>query len=148
MRRKSFKGADCPVARALDVIGDWWSLLIIRDAFDGISRFSDFQINLGIAKNILSERLQMLVERGVLEVTPASDGSAFQEYRLTEMGNDLFYIIVTIRQWGERHLFNPKEKHSILIEKANGVPVQTIKLKGKDGSRLKPSDTLVKKVKR
>ena len=96
MKRKSFREAECPVARTLDAIGDWWSLLIIRDAFDGISRFSQFQQNLGIAKGMLTTRLRDLVEAGVLGLAPASDGSAYQEYVLTEKGRRLFLVIVSL----------------------------------------------------
>ncbi len=73
----------CPVARSLNVIGDRWSLLIVRDAFDGMRRFSDFQRNLGMARNVLADRLRRLVKAGILDMQPASDGSAYQEYVLT-----------------------------------------------------------------
>lgn len=101
MKRKSLEDAQCPVARTLDVIGDWWSLLIVRDAFDGVSRFSEFQKGLGMAKNILSTRLRTLVAHGILEIAPASDGSAYQEYILTDKGRALFPVIVGLRQWGK-----------------------------------------------
>lgn len=86
MKRKSLQGAACPVARTLDLIGDWWSLLIIRDALDGIRRFSDFQKNLDIAKNMLSARLKALVVQGIMQTVPAADGGAYKEYVLTERG--------------------------------------------------------------
>ncbi len=104
MKRTGFAKADCPVARALDAIGDWWSLLIVRDAFDGLRRFGDFQKNLGIAKGMLTTRLRTLVELGVLEQVAASDGSAYHEYVLTKRGHDLFPVVVGLRQWGEAHL--------------------------------------------
>src|SRR5271154_4427394 len=89
MRRKNLDGAICPIARTLDVIGDWWSLLIVRDAFLGKRRFGEFQTSLGLAKNILSTRLRKLVSHGILEARPASDDSAYQEYALTEKGRSL-----------------------------------------------------------
>src|SRR5947208_3919195 len=92
--RKSLSGNYCPSARSLDVIGDWWSLLIVRDAFDGLTRFGEFQKSLGIAKNILAQRLRTLVERGILASVPAANGGAHQEYRLTDMGRDLFPVMV------------------------------------------------------
>ena len=104
-KRKSMQDDACPVARSLDLVGDRWSMLIVRDAFDGISRFSDFQRNLGVAKNILSDRLSALVEEGVLTVQPASDGTSYQQYVLTPKGESLFPVVVALRQWGERHLF-------------------------------------------
>src|SRR4030088_1267126 len=101
MRHKSFKANLCPVARSLDTIGEWWSLLIVRDALTGTRRFSDFQKSLGLAKNVLSARLKKLVARGIMERVPASDGSAYQEYALTQKGRELFPVIVALRQWGE-----------------------------------------------
>src|SRR3981081_1497072 len=101
MQRKSMKAAACPMARTLDLVGEWWSLLILRDAFAGKRRFSEFQRNLGLAKNILSDRLRKLVDNKILKVVPASDGSAFHEYVLTEKGESLFTILVALRQWGE-----------------------------------------------
>ena len=99
VKRTSFEEAACPVARSLDAIGDGWSLLIVRDAFDGLRRFGEFQKNLGMAKNILSDRLRTLTAHGILEAAPASDGSAYQEYVLTEKGRGLFPVIVGLRQW-------------------------------------------------
>jgi DNA-binding HxlR family transcriptional regulator len=83
MRRTSLEGDDCPVARSLDVIGDWWSLLIIRNAMVGTRRFSAFQKSLGIAKNMLAARLRTLVANGILDVVPASGGGTRHEYVLT-----------------------------------------------------------------
>src|SRR6266481_6568857 len=110
MRRKSLQDAICPMARALDTIGDWWSLLIIRDAMLGVRRFSDFQANLGLAGNILSARLKKLVACDIMEQVPAANGSAYQEYALTKKGRDLFPVIVALRQWGEGYLFSRGEK--------------------------------------
>ena len=84
MKRTRLENSCCPIARSLDVIGDWWSLLIVRDALRGVRRFSEFQKNLGIAKNMLAGRLKMLVDEGILRLQPASDGSAWQEYVLTD----------------------------------------------------------------
>src|SRR5260370_14460718 len=106
MRHKSFKAHLCPVARSLDTIGEWWSLLIVRDALTGTRRFSDFQKRLGLAKNVLSARLKKLVACGIMEQVPASDGSAYREYALTPKGRELFPVIVALRQWGESHLFS------------------------------------------
>jgi len=145
MKRTGFAKADCPVARALDAIGDWWSLLIIRDAFDGVRRFGDFQKNLGIAKGMLAARLRKLVELDVLELVPASDGSAYQEYALTRKGRDLFHVVVSLRQWGEAHLYARGEAHSTLLDQV-GQPVGRLTLLSKGGNPLKWSDTRVRKV--
>jgi DNA-binding HxlR family transcriptional regulator len=146
-KRKSLKSASCPVARSLDVIGDRWSMLIIRDAFDGMRRFGEFQKSLGVAKNILADRLHTLVEEGVLEAAPASDGTAYQEYLLTAKGRGLFLVVVGLRQWGEDYLFSKGEPHSRLMERSSGKPVQKMELRSRDGTLLEPDDTVVKKLK-
>ena len=110
----------CPVARSVQLIGDRWALLIIREAFDGVKRFSDFQKNLNVAKNILSDRLAKLIDAQILKNQPASNGSAYLEYVLTEQGYALFPIIVALRQWGEQFLFAEDQPHSILLEKNTG----------------------------
>lgn len=136
----------CPVARCIDAIGDRWSLLIVRDAFDGVRRFGDFQRSLGVARNILSDRLRKLVDGGVLEMQAASDGTAYQEYVLTQMGLSLFPVVVALRQWGERYLFAGNEPHSELIDKRSGQPVAFMAPVLQDGSALQPEDTIVRKV--
>ena len=143
VKRTSHKHASCPVARPLDAIGDWWSLLIVRDAFDGLRRFGEFQKNLGLAKNILSARLRNLVEHGILETVPASDGSAYQEYVLTGKGRGLFPVLVALRQWGEEFCFEPKEPHVRLVDRKRGKPVRKLELHSQDGRVLKPEDTVV-----
>ncbi|HIE4392023.1 TPA: winged helix-turn-helix transcriptional regulator [Serratia liquefaciens] len=146
MKRKSLEDAPCPVARTLDVIGDWWSLLIVRDAFDGVRRFSEFQKGLGMAKNILSTRLRTLVAQGIVEIAPASDGSAYQEYILTDKGRALFPVIVGLRQWGEDHLFAEQEAHSTLVESDSGQPIPRMTPTGSVGQTLTPLNTRVVKV--
>src|SRR5260370_16079666 len=123
MRHKSFKGTLCPVGGWLDTIGEWWSLLIVRDALSGVRRFSDFQKSLGLAKNILSARLKKLVACGIMEQVPASDGSGYQEYALTQKGRDLFPVIVALRQWGEGYLFaRGEERFQVLDERTRKPP--------------------------
>lgn len=136
----------CPVARAVDVVGDRWSLLIVRDAFDGVSRFGDFQSSLGIARNILTARLRTLESVGIVTTVPASDGSAYHDYVLTDAGRALFPVLLTLRQWGEDQLFRQREKHSQLVERASGKVVPKLSVKGSNGQLLQPEDTVVKKV--
>ncbi|MBK5558643.1 helix-turn-helix transcriptional regulator [Pseudomonas sp. TH05] len=142
VKRTRLQGAECPVARSLDAIGDWWSLLIVRDAFDGIRRFGEFQRNLGMAKNILAARLRTLVNHGIFQVVPASDGSAYQEYVLTEKGKGLFPLIIGLRQWGEAFFFEAGEAHSRVVDRENGQPVQALELRAADGRLLGPDDCL------
>lgn len=132
------------MARPLDAIGDWWSLLIIRDAFDGLRRFGEFQRSLGLAKNILSARLHNLVEHGIMDLVPASDGGPYQEYVLTEKGRGLFPVLVALRQWGEAFFFSPGEAHVLLVDKKSGFPVRKLELRSKDGRVLGPDDAVVR----
>jgi len=113
----------CPVARSVSVVGDRWALLIVRDAFDGVCRFGDFQRNLSVSKNILADRLRKLVDAGILQTQAASDGTSYQEYVLTEAGLSLFPLLVALRQWGEAHLFKRGERHSVLIDAETGKRV-------------------------
>lgn len=131
---------ECPVARTLEAIGDRWSLMIIRDAFDDIRRFSEFQKSLGVAKNILASRLKTLVEVGVFDVRPASDGSAYKEYVLTDKGREIFPVVVSMRQWGERFLFKPQETRSVLMDNESGQPLMPIDVRSSNGQKLGPSD--------
>ncbi|CAN1596969.1 winged helix-turn-helix transcriptional regulator [Pseudomonas mediterranea] len=140
--------SECPVARTLEAIGDRWALMIIRDAFDDVRRFSEFQKRLGLAKNILAVKLKMLVELGIFEVQPASDGSAYKEYVLTEMGRSVFPIVVSMRQWGERFLFNKGEHYSVLLDNDLSEPVETITVRSKVGRVLAAQDCHRRVVKR
>jgi DNA-binding HxlR family transcriptional regulator len=135
MKRTSFAKDSCPVARSVDAVGDWWSLLIVRDAFVGRRRFGEFQKSLGVAKNILADRLRKLVAEGVLEAVPASDGSAFKEYALTKKGRGLFLVIVALGQWGEGDscaAFRP-------VDRRTGRPVR-LELRSADGRKVDPDD--------
>jgi len=144
MKRTSLAGADCPIARALDVIGDWWSLLIIRDALLGRRRFGEFQKSLGLAKNILTTRLRTLVDRGILEMAPASDGSAYQEYVPTPKGRGIFPILVALRQWTEEFDEHPEEIATLLVDRDSGRPVKKLELRASDGRLLGIGDTTLK----
>jgi DNA-binding HxlR family transcriptional regulator len=93
----------CSVARALETIGDRWTMLIIRDAFLGMRRFEDFQRDLGVARNVLSDRLGRLVDDGILERSPYQERPERFEYRLTEKGIDLWPVLVSLMKWGDRH---------------------------------------------
>ena len=144
MKRTSLSGDECPIARALDALGDWWSLLIIRDALLGRRRFGEFQKSLGLAKNILTVRLRALVDQGILEVAPASDGSAYQEYVLTRKGRGIFQILVALRQWTEEFDARPQEIATILVDRDSGRPVKKLELHAQDGRLLAFADTTLR----
>src|SRR5947209_8566315 len=143
-KRTSLENAECPIARSLDVLGDWWSLLIIRDALLGRRRFGEFQKSLGLAKNILTMRLRTLVDQGLLEMAPASDGSAYQEYVPTPKGRGVFPIMVALRQWTEEFDEHPEEIATILVDREKGRPVKKLELHAQDGRFLDAADTALK----
>ncbi|MFE4108890.1 winged helix-turn-helix transcriptional regulator [Kosakonia sp. YIM B13611] len=140
MKRTRFEETFCPVARSLNIIGDWWSLLIVRDALAGVTRFGEFQKNLGIAKNMLTARLKLLVDEGILRTQPASDGSAWQEYVLTEKGRSLQTVLVALSQWGQEWLFDNGEPASVLVDNHTHSPLQKLALRAADGRELQPED--------
>jgi DNA-binding HxlR family transcriptional regulator len=102
MQRTSFAEMPCSIARTLDVVGEWWTLLIIRDVFNGIRRFDDLLEHLGISRNILTDRLNSLVDKGVLKRARYQERPARYEYRLTEKGLDLLPILLLMMRWGDR----------------------------------------------
>jgi len=144
VKRTCLANDGCPIARSLDVIGDWWSLLIIRDALFGRRRFGEFQKSLGLAKNILAQRLRKLVEQGILTMEPASDGSAYQEYLLTKKGRAIHPILVALRQWTEEFDERPDEIATILIDRERGRPVRKLALYSEDGRLLDAAGTALK----
>lgn len=101
-RRKSFEEMNCSLAQCLEVVGEWWSLLIVRDAFLGVSRFDEFEARLGIARNILTQRLQHLMDHGILEKVAYQDHPPRYDYRLTAKGRSLWHVVTAMRQWGDR----------------------------------------------
>jgi DNA-binding HxlR family transcriptional regulator len=144
VKRTSLAHDDCPIARSLDAIGDWWSMLIIRDALFGSRRFGEFQKNLGLAKNILTTRLRTLVDQDILTMAPASDGSAYQEYLLTPKGRGVFPILVALRQWSEEFDDHPENIATILVDKEKGRPVRKLELYSQDRRLLSAADTALK----
>jgi DNA-binding HxlR family transcriptional regulator len=103
VERKSFSDMHCSVAQCLEVVGEWWSMLILRDVFMGVTRFDQFQQRLGISRNILNQRLRRLVESGVLAKVPYRERPVRYDYRLTDKGRDLWPVLTAMRQWGDRH---------------------------------------------
>jgi DNA-binding HxlR family transcriptional regulator len=143
-KRKSFEQDVCPIARSIDAIGDWWSLLIVRNALLGCRRFGEFQASLGLAKNILAARLRKLVSRGIMKKVPAADGTAYSEYLLTEAGEKLHVPITALAQWGQDALFAPGERQSVLCDRRSGRPLPEIKLRDSDGRVLEASDIVLR----
>jgi DNA-binding HxlR family transcriptional regulator len=125
MQRKSFGDMTCPIARSLERVGEWWSILILRDAFAGVTRFDGFQKSLGIAPNMLTRRLNALVESGLLERHRYSERPPRDEYRLTERGRDFRPVLLALLAWGNRHFF-PDGANVILVDAATGEPADPV----------------------
>jgi DNA-binding HxlR family transcriptional regulator len=103
MERKSFSEMHCSVAQCLETVGEWWSLLIVRDAFLGVTRFDEFQQRLGISRGVLNQRLVRLVDTGILVKVPYSVRPPRHDYRLTDKGRDLWPVVTAMRQWGDKY---------------------------------------------
>ncbi|MDE2592836.1 MAG: helix-turn-helix transcriptional regulator [Burkholderiales bacterium] len=143
MRRTSFSDMSCPIARSLDLIGEWWSLLIIREAFWGTRRFGEFEAHLGIAPNVLTQRLARLVEGGILEVVSESQNGRALEYRLSPKGVELSPVLVALAQWGDRNLPRPEGPATRIVERATGQDVAPITVMSASGHTLRPKEIAV-----
>src|SRR3954469_24202713 len=120
MRRKSFGNMQCPIARSLERVGEWWSILILRDAFYGLTRFDEFQKSLGIAPSMLTRRLNSLVESGLLERRRYSEKPPRDEYVLTAIGRDFRPVVWSLVAWGNRH-FAPEGTSVQLVDRETGA---------------------------
>ncbi len=136
MRRTSFADMPCTVARTLEVVGEWWSLLIVRDAFLGITRFDDWQRRLGIARNVLAARLDHLVEAGIFERRLYQDNPPRHEYLLTARGRDLAPVLQALRAWGDRHAPTAGGPTTVLIHDACGHECRPVATCSHCGERL------------
>jgi DNA-binding HxlR family transcriptional regulator len=135
MPRTDFSQMTCPVARAMEVLGERWAILVMREAFYGTTRFDDFERHLGIASNILSARLTKLVEHGLLERVPEG---ARHAYRLTEMGRDFFPAFLALKGWSDRWMAGPEGPVVRIVDPATGAEVTTPSPMGADGRPLGP----------
>jgi DNA-binding HxlR family transcriptional regulator len=139
MRRKSFGGMACPIARGLERVGEWWSILILRDAFAGIARFEDFQHSLGIAPTMLTRRLKALVEHGLLERHRYSERPPRDEYLLTARGRDFAPVLIALLAWGNRH-FAPEGETMLIVESRTGQPADPVLVDRASGRPLTAPD--------
>lgn len=139
MRRTRFDDWDCSIARTVDLLGDWWTPMVVRAAFLGARRFDDFRTGLGIPRNVLAERLRTLVEDGVLDRIPYQDRPPRHEYRLTDKGLALFPVVVTMMRWGDEWLdwggHGPPVK---LVDRETGEEVDPVLVDARTGERLDP----------
>lgn len=135
LREDMRRAASCGLPPALEVMGERWSFLILRAAFNGIVHFEEFSDELGIARNILSNRLARLVDHGVLERTPCKDDRRKVEYRLTEKGSDLLPAMLALRQWGEKYTMRVPA-NPVLVDARDRQPIAPIRIHAADGREL------------
>ncbi|BAI98879.1 winged helix-turn-helix transcriptional regulator [Sphingobium indicum] len=145
-KRTNLGNADCGIARSLEVVGDWWSLLIVREAFKGRERFGEFQKAIGLAKNILSARLKKLVEHDIFRIEPDADNGVGHRYVLTAKGEGLYVVLMALWQWGESTCFKPDEARYAMVDRQNGEPLARIELKARDGRVLGPRDFVASRM--
>jgi DNA-binding HxlR family transcriptional regulator len=143
MGRKRFANTNCGVGQALEAVGDWWSLMIVRDAVFGIRRFSDFAQSLGVAKNILTTRLDHLVAHGIFEkVDVGSTGTHF-EYQLTNKGEALLPVLIALREWSDEWVFGRGHEPIIIQDQRTGRRVPKMRVLASDGRPLSRRDLRV-----
>ena len=135
MERKSFRAMPCPIARSLERVGEWWSILILRDAFNGLTRFDEFEENLGIAPNMLARRLKSLVEAGLFERRLYSERPPRDEYVLTQAGRDFRPVLWALIAWGNRH-FAPEGPSVVIADSRTGEQADPVLVDRKSGRLL------------
>jgi DNA-binding HxlR family transcriptional regulator len=144
MKRISFESMNCSLARSLEIVGEWWTLLIIREAMWGTSRFDDFHHRLGIARNILSARLVKLQDAGVIQRKVTGDSARVHDYLLTDKGWDLFPAVVALMQWGDRWIHAEEGPPIQFFDRNGGQEIQAIVLRNARGRPLRPDQIAIK----
>jgi DNA-binding HxlR family transcriptional regulator len=142
MLPRTYDNQICSIARALEVIGDRWTLLVIRDTFLGLHRFDDFQKSLGVARNVLTDRLNRLVEEGILRRRLYQERPERHEYRLTRKGVELWPAMMTMMKWGDRYLY-PEGHPRLVLHKDCGGEIDERLHCSKCGAELGPTDVYV-----
>ena len=140
MSRTRFADMNCGIARALEALGDWWTLLIVRDAFFGVRRFGDFEANLGIAKNILSDRLAHLVEHGIFARQAVGESGQRFEYRLTEKGEALLPLLTALRDWSDEWVFGRGHEPVVVKDRKSGRRIPKLRVTDAEGRVLSRRD--------
>lgn len=143
MKRKPFGEMQCPIARSLERVGEWWSILILRDALNGLKRFDEFQRSLDIAPNMLTRRLRALVDAGLLERRLYQERPARHEYVLTNCGRDFRPVVIALLAWGNRH-FAPEGRAVSLVDRETGLEADPILVDAVSGRPM--SDPIFKLV--
>jgi DNA-binding HxlR family transcriptional regulator len=141
MRRTRFDDWDCSIARTVDILGDWWTPMVLRAAMMGARRFEQFQEGLGIPRNVLTERLGRLVDEGILERRPYQERPVRHEYRLTEKGVALYPVIVTMLEWGNQWLDWDTDPPVDLVDRDTGDVLEPVLVDRRTGRELDPRRT-------
>jgi len=144
MTKTSFAKMNCAVAQTLERVGEWWTMLILRNAFCGMSRFDDFRDHLGIASNILTLRLKKLTAAGILKKQRSANDARSFEYSLTSKGIELYPILIAMTDWGERWASNPKGPRIIMLDKANKQAIARVAVYSSSGNVLQPKDIIAR----
>lgn len=147
MKHSELAKSACPIDRSLNVVGDTWTLQILRDAIHGVTRFTDFRSHMGVASNILSSRLQKLVAEAIFEIHETDLGNS-HEYVLTEKGRDLHCVLSALREWGQKHLFGEDELMNRVVDARTGHAPAPLVLRSEDGRELTPDDILIVQTRR
>ncbi|MCP1968528.1 winged helix-turn-helix transcriptional regulator [Bradyrhizobium elkanii] len=134
---------ECSVARAMELVGDRWSILILREAYYGVKRFDEFELYVGIAPNILSTRLKKLVSAGIMRQVPLPEHSRRYEYVLTEKGRDFFPAYLALKKWGDDWLADPAGPQVVFRDCTAGHPIKYPEIRGADGEPLRLEDVEV-----
>lgn len=139
-----FTSENCSLARALEILGDWRTLLVVREAFFGTRRFADFEAHLDISKNVLTQRLAHLVEHGVLQRVDAGVHGTRYEYELTAMGKDLTTVMTALRQWGDRWVFGEGNEPLVVVDRRTGKPLPRLRMLDEQGEKIAARDLEVR----
>ena len=144
MVKNSFSHLCCPVARSMDVVGEWWSMLVLRDLMlaGGTARFDQLVEHLGISRNVLTERLKRLEAEAIVTKQPVQEGGRRMEYKLTRKGWELLPIMIGFAQWFDRWRPDPERSPLRFVDRAKGEPIQPLTILSADGRALGPADIL------
>ncbi len=143
MSKRDFQDLNCSIAQALDQIGEHWTLMILRNAFHGVRRFEDFQKQLSISPTILSARLKKLTINDILKKEKSKKDGRSIEYRLTEKGLDIYPILISMLDWGEKYAPSGHGERIRLVDRKEGQPVRPVRVLANDGRVLTPKDVTV-----
>jgi DNA-binding HxlR family transcriptional regulator len=142
--RRRFQDMHCAIAQSLEILGDWWTFLLVRDAFLGARRFADFAARLGISKNILTARLAHLVKHGIFERVDAGVHGVRYEYQLSAKGKDLVTVVTALRQWGDRWIYGEGKEPVLVLDRRTGRSIPRLRLLDEAGAPLGGRDLEVR----